>query len=247
MLNRIFKTLKFVSNMKEGKNPDKNDPKKRGDRTIRNHVMWSMGAGFIPFPVADFLAVAAVQLDMIRTLSNVYNVDFKETEGKALISSITGSGLSRVGANALVKMIPGVGSLIGGVSMSVLSGASTYGLGQVFKKHFETGGTFLDFDTSLFKDYYEEQFEKGKKVAEDIKEEQKASQQQKKAASSSKEAKQEATPKRSAAPQPEETAPKKDSSEIVHKLKELAELKKIGVITDEEFNQMKARLIANYK
>lgn len=258
MFNKVFKTVKFVSNMKDDKNSNNNDPGKRAERTVRNHVMWSMGAGFIPFPVADFLAVAAVQLDMIRGISNIYNVDFKETEGKALITSLTGSGLSRVGANALVKMIPGVGSLIGGVSMSILSGASTYALGQVFKKHFETGGTFLDFDTSRFKNYYEEQFEKGKKVAEDIREEQKDSKKKKEDAvkqeeAKDAEAKQDEAPR--AAPHVEEAKgeeegnkdAKADSSEIVRKLKELAELKEMGVITDEEFNQMKARLIANYK
>jgi uncharacterized protein (DUF697 family) len=126
----IYKAYKFAENMSNNNDKDRS---KRAERTVRNHVLWSMGAGFIPFPVADFLAVAAVQLDMIRSISNIYDIDFKETEGKALITSLTGSGLSRLGASALMKMIPGVGSALGGVSMSALSGASTYALGQVFK------------------------------------------------------------------------------------------------------------------
>ena len=130
------------------------DLEKRSESAIRNHVIWSMGAGFIPVPIADFVAVAAIQLDMVRTLSGIYGVNFKETEGKALVTSITGSGLSRLGANALVKLIPGFGSMLGGISMSVISGASTYALGQVFKKHFSVGGTFLDFDTERFQRYY---------------------------------------------------------------------------------------------
>ena len=149
------------------------DLSERAESAVRNHVIWSMGAGFIPIPIADFIAVAAVQLDMIRTISNIYGVDFKETEGKALVTSLTGSGLSRLGANALIKLIPGFGSLLGGVSMSIVSGASTYALGQVFKKHFAVGGTFLDFDTDRFQRYYDEQFEKGKEVANDIQKEKK--------------------------------------------------------------------------
>jgi uncharacterized protein (DUF697 family) len=158
---KIHKAYKFVKNMS---NNNDNDKSKKADKTIRNHVLWSMGAGFIPFPVADFLAVAAVQLDMIKSMSAVYDIDFKETEGKALITALSGSGLSRLGASALVKMIPVVGSSIGGISMAALSGASTYALGQVFKTHFEKGGTFLDFDTERFRKFYDEQFEKGKKV-----------------------------------------------------------------------------------
>lgn len=145
--------------------------KKHSDSIIQNHILWSMGAGFIPVPIADLFAVAAVQLDMIRQLARVYEVDFKETEGKALITALTGSSIARLGARA-VKFIPGIGSAIGGVTMAVLSGASTYALGQVFRKHFETGGTILDFEPERVKKYYRAQFEKGKKVARDLKQEQ---------------------------------------------------------------------------
>lgn len=277
-MKRFFKAAKFIRKMSQNNNNgNKEDLSPRADRAIRNHVMWSMGAGFIPLPVADFLAVAAVQLDMIRSLSNVYGVDFKETEGKALITSLTGSGLSRVGANALVKMIPGVGSLLGGVSMSILSGASTYALGQVFKTHFSSGGTILDLDTSRFKKYYEEQFEKGKKVAEDIKQEKEKHEKGKDdskpkdtvstppAPNNPPQATEQTPPPppvmdnvsapRTVTPseeKPKSEAPKASgkpdtTSEVVRKLKELAELKDMGIINDEEFAQMKARLIASYK
>ena len=45
--------------------------------------------------------------------------------------------------------------------MSIVSGASTYAVEQVFKRHFETGGTILDLDTERFQRFYDEQFEKG--------------------------------------------------------------------------------------
>jgi hypothetical protein len=56
--------------------------------------------------------------------------------------------------------------------MALLAGASSYALGEVFKKHFSTGGTFLDFDPKRLKKLYNEKFEKGKKVAEQLKKEQ---------------------------------------------------------------------------
>jgi len=76
----------------------------------------------------------AIQLDMIRQMCKIYDIDFKETEGKAVITALTGSSLARLGARA-IKFIPGVGSILGGVTMAVLSGGSTYALGEVFKKH----------------------------------------------------------------------------------------------------------------
>ncbi|BDS11884.1 DUF697 domain-containing protein [Aureispira anguillae] len=241
MENKLIKAAKFVRKMSNNNNNE--DLNQRAESAVRNHVIWSMGAGFIPIPIADFVAVAAVQLDMIRTISNIYGVDFKETEGKALVTSLTGSGLSRLGANALIKLIPGFGSVLGGVSMSIVSGASTYALGQVFKTHFSVGGTFLDFDTDRFQRYYDEQFEKGKEVAQDIqkeKEENGAVAEDPIAYTHTQ--KEEVPTAQDATPNAPDA-----NSEIVRKLKELAELKDMGVIDDEEFAQMKARLIENYK
>lgn len=186
---------------------------------IRNHVLWSMGASFmIPIPVADIFAVGALQLDMIRQLCRVYNIDFAETQGKAVVTALTSSTLAKAGARSFIKVIPGIGQLVGGVATSVFNGASTYALGEVFKKHFDTGGTILDFDVERLKKFYHEKFEKGKKVAEQWKKEKDA-------------------------PAPAETsaAPTADDS-LISKLKELADLKNQGIITDEEFQQMKKRL-----
>ena len=125
-----------------------------------------------------------------------------------------------MGAKAMIKFIPGIGSVLGGVTMAVLSGASSYALGEVFKKHFQTGGTFLDFDPKRLKKMYNEKFEKGKQVAEQIRKEQDR--------------------KRKAA---EDALEHKTSGKLVDKLRELAELKKEGLITEEEFTAMKKKLI----
>ena len=48
---------------------DNSERTKHAETIIRNHVIWSMGAGMIPILVADVFAVSALQLDMIRQLS----------------------------------------------------------------------------------------------------------------------------------------------------------------------------------
>jgi uncharacterized protein (DUF697 family) len=273
--SNFFKLYNLYNKMNNQNNP--NDNSQRAESTVRAHVLWAMGAGFIPLPVADALAVAAVQLDMIRNISAIYGVAFAETQGKAIISSLAGSALSRLGANALIKAIPVVGTFIGGASMSAMSGASTYAIGQVFKRHFEVGGTFVDFDTSRFKKFYDEQFEKGKQVAEEVKKEKENGAKTEDLVNNATktEIKVEGAQNNPissnnpisaplnnpiSAPlnnpvQPTQNNPISNNppaqpsanSEIVSKLKELAELKEMGVITEEEFAQMKARLIENYK
>jgi len=144
-----------------------NNNLEQADNIIRNHVIWSMGAGFIPVMVADIFAVSALQLDMIRQMCRVYNVDFQETQGKALVTSLTSTTIARLGAGSLVKLVPGLGSMLGGATVSAFAGASTYALGEVFKKHLESGGTILDFDPDRLRKYYKEKFEKGKTVAKE--------------------------------------------------------------------------------
>jgi uncharacterized protein (DUF697 family) len=186
---------------------------------IKNHLMWSMGAGLIPVPIADVFAVSAIQLDMIRQLCNLYDVNYKDTEGKAVISSLTGSVLARVGARA-IKFIPGVGSVIGGVTLAVLSGASTYALGEVFKKHFETGGTFLDFDPGRLRKLYDEMFEKGKTYATKIKNEQ----------------------AKAEVHMTEEYTIESDD-DLVKRIQDLAKLRQEGLLSDDEFETLKAKLL----
>lgn len=229
---------------------DFKDVKKERDNhaetIIRNHIIFSMGAGAIPVPVADVLAVSASQLDMIRQLCKVYDVDFHETQGKAIVSALTVSTLARLGAGSFAKLIPLVGQVAGSIANAILSGASTYALGQVFKAHFETGGTILDFDTDRLKKMYREQFEKGKKVAEELRKQQEAKKKAEEAAATQ-------TPPPASdnapepAPAPDLVASDKTMSdrETITRLKELGELKANGIITEEEFERMKKRIIGD--
>jgi exopolyphosphatase/pppGpp-phosphohydrolase len=111
-------------------------------------------------------------------------------------------------------MIPGLGSIIGGITVSVFAGASTYALGEVFKKHFSSGGTILDFDPERLRKLYKEQFEKGKKVVEDLKNE-----------------------------NPATGGNPSTASDVVSRLKALAELKEQGILTEEEFTAMKKKIL----
>lgn len=219
----------------------KNEREKHGETIVRNHVLFSMGAGAIPVPVADVLAVSASQLDMIRQLCKVYDIDFSETQGKAIVSSLTTSTFARMGARSLLKFVPVVGSVVGGVVNAVMAGASTYALGQVFKSHFSTGGTILDFDAARLKKLYKEQFEKGKKVADELRKQQEAKEKAEKAAGnadSPSEAEYVPDPIASAAASEDAT-----DANTLTRLKELGELKAAGIITDAEFEKMKKRII----
>lgn len=144
----------------------------RSRAIVRKYMYWSMGAGFIPVPYVDIAAVTGVQIKMLADLSQHYGIPFAKNRAKEIVAALIGGALpGPIAASAVgsaVKMVPVVGPIIGGVSVPILSGATTYAVGTVFIQHFESGGTFLDFDPDKVKEHFRADFEKGKLAAQEF-------------------------------------------------------------------------------
>lgn len=197
-------------------------PEAHAETIIRNHVVMSMGAGIIPIMIVDIVAVTALQVDMVRQLCQLYQVDFEENKGKALISSITASTVARAGARSLVKALPGIGWMIGGVTVSLFAGASTYGLGKAFQKHLAAGGTLLNLDLSALKRSYRDLFEKGKEVVKDWKMN---------------------APTSDPPVEGRDAAASASHPDPSARIRELAEWREQGILTEEEFQRLKKALM----
>ncbi len=150
------------------------EKKPAANNTIKSFLLGAMGIGLLPYPIVDFIALTALQLGMVKKLSTIYEVEFSQEMGKSFIGSLIGSGTPLLlfkPAASLIKLIPVVGQAVGMLTMPVIAGASTYAVGKVFKKHFESGGTLFNFDPERMRKYYGEKFEEGKKMAGDLKKE----------------------------------------------------------------------------
>lgn len=149
-----------------------NEKEMQARKTVKNYMWWSMGAGLIPVPFVDLVAVSGVQLKMLADISKIYGVAFQENRGKALVASLLGyvvpSTMSFGSVGSLLKAIPLVGTLVGTPSMVGFCGALTYALGKVFIQHFESGGTFLTFDPAKVKEHFQSEFVEGSKLATDL-------------------------------------------------------------------------------
>jgi len=140
------------------------DLKKEADHVIRRHTLFAAGAGLIPIPVLDTAAILGIQVTMLRSISQLYHIEFRENVVRSVISSL----ISSVGAVSIAKAIPGLGTVLGGVTLSAAASASTYALGKVFIQHFDQGGTLLDFDPVKSRDYFAKEFEAGRMYASDV-------------------------------------------------------------------------------
>ena len=138
----------------------------------RRNVLWALGAGVVPFPVADVLAVMAVQVKLLREFSVLYGVKFSEGAAKklaaTLLSSIGIVGIGSAIGGSLAKLIPGIGTALGLVSVPLFAGMVTHATGKVFTMHFESGGTLLDFDPKAMREYFKQEFEKAREVVSQL-------------------------------------------------------------------------------
>ncbi|MGK0362064.1 MAG: hypothetical protein ACI9U2_004384 [Bradymonadia bacterium] len=185
---------------------------------VHGHVLWATGAGAVPLPVVDIALVAGIQLNMLKKLAALYHVDFDETRGRAWLSILTTNIAARVAANAF-KLIPGIGSLIGGGAMAIMSGASTYALGTVVAHHFRNNGTFEDLDMKTAKAEFDAAYGEGKAVATRLRTEAKA-----KATKT-------------------DSTPDSQTDNTLDKLERLVALHANGTLTDDEFSAAKAKLL----
>ncbi|MDF1752550.1 MAG: DUF697 domain-containing protein [Verrucomicrobiales bacterium] len=147
--------------------PVRTELEEKAHQIVKDHVLCSMGAGLIPIPLVDIASVTAIQVDALKKLAGLHGVDITDGNAKAIATGLAGSTLARLGASA-IKLVPGVGTVAGGLTMAGLSGASTYAICQVAQNHFKTRGTFLDFNATDAKEAYAVALEKGKEMVKKL-------------------------------------------------------------------------------
>lgn len=147
----------------------------RANEIVKNYALGSMAVGVIPIPFVDMLALGGIQLKLVHSLANHYEVEFTNELGNSVIAGLLGGSFTVETTASLMKAIPIVGQISGMVSVAAIGGATTYAVGKVFIQHFEAGGTFLNFEPEAVREYFAEQFKEGQKVTAQLKSAEKSS------------------------------------------------------------------------
>jgi len=143
-------------NTEKSANPD-------ADKILRNHMIAAGATIFVQVPLLNIGVLTAINLRLLRRLAKAYEVEFSEQRANALIGTLAGISL-RATAHGLVSVIPGIGRFIASIGAPLFPAASTYALGRLFIKHFESGGTFLNFDESKAKDEFDKEVKEGEEL-----------------------------------------------------------------------------------
>ena len=140
----------------------------RAHSLVQNYVLASASIALVPVPLLDLAGITAVQVKLVHGLAKHYDVPFKENIAKSLVAALL-SGASSVllvkGLVSLAKAIPVLGTLAGG-SIAISGASVTYAVGEVFIRHFESGGTLLDFDPKQVKGLFQRLLKKDKATEE---------------------------------------------------------------------------------
>lgn len=139
--------------------------REKADAIIKSNVIQAVAMGLIPAPILDVVSLINVQYKMTHDLAKLYDLHYQKV-GKAVVRSFVLGVLPVVtvtGLSSLLKIMPGIGSFVGGASVSLSSGCLTYATGKVFFRHFEAGGTMDDFDLNDAKRQFRSELKKGRK------------------------------------------------------------------------------------
>ncbi len=93
---------------------------------VQRYAMMAGGAGMIPIPFVDLPAVAGLQTKMVYDLAQVYGQAPKAGEFLKLAGILGASTLGRAALRQVAKVVPWLGSVVGGGSAY----ATTYAIGQ---------------------------------------------------------------------------------------------------------------------
>ena len=116
-------------------------------------------------PVVDLAAVGGVQLQMLRRLSQIFDIPFSKNRGKAIMASFAGTMIpasTGLGVASMIKAVPVAGTAIGALTTPALSVGATYVIGMAFIEHFASGGTLLDFEPPDYQEFIKTNMASGK-------------------------------------------------------------------------------------
>ncbi len=121
----------------------------RANEIISKH-MWAAGgaAGINPIPLLDIAGGSAITVKMVLELARVYKqpidadtvVKMLEQLGKNLIAMIGVTAATPAlasGVGALLKTVPGIGTIAGGLVQGTVQALVTRWIGNVFQKYFQ--------------------------------------------------------------------------------------------------------------
>ncbi|MGX7405630.1 Uncharacterized conserved protein, DUF697 family [Aerococcus urinaehominis] len=105
-------------------------------RWARRYIISSFGVGFTPIPFADASILVPMQVGMLAHITAVFGISMEKSKLVSILAAVGGTGgatfLGRTLVANVVKLIPGVGTMAGGVVSGTTAAVVTSALAMSY-------------------------------------------------------------------------------------------------------------------
>jgi uncharacterized protein (DUF697 family)/GTPase SAR1 family protein len=104
------------------------------ERAVNKAVAAATAAGFTPIPFADAAVLVPIQISMMAKIANVYDIPMQRATVASLAATTVTTQTGRAAATGLLKLVPGVGTMVGGAITGGVAGAITLAVGHAWHR-----------------------------------------------------------------------------------------------------------------
>ncbi len=109
---------------------------KRARKWLAGFAGTNFAAGFVPFPIADAPVLITTEISMLAKITTIFGIDMDKAMLAAVVSAIVGCSGATVGGrfavSNLIKLVPGAGTIVGGLINGATAAAFTVALGEAY-------------------------------------------------------------------------------------------------------------------
>ena len=102
------------------------------NKYITAAVASAAAAAATPIPFSSAALLVPIQLGMMSRIAQIYKIKFERAALMAIASTTAATQLGRATFTSLIKMIPGAGTVVGGVIGAGVASTFTYAMGQAW-------------------------------------------------------------------------------------------------------------------
>ncbi|MGV1005408.1 MAG: GTPase family protein [Candidatus Nanopelagicales bacterium] len=99
------------------------------EAVIKKATGAAAAAGFTPIPFADAAVLVPIQIGMMARIANIYDIPMDRATVASLAATTAATQAGRFTATGLLKLVPGVGTLLGGTITGGVAGSITFAVG----------------------------------------------------------------------------------------------------------------------
>lgn len=112
------------------------DVKRKCKVVIHTATTAATAAGALPIPMSDTVPITAAQIAMVVALGKVFNLNLSQSTAKSIATTMIARQAGKTIVANAIKMVPGVGTIVGGVISATTAAAITEAMGWIIADDF---------------------------------------------------------------------------------------------------------------